>query len=70
MNEVQRVESSSLKKLYVVVEELRSEELTTAEKQTKAGLTRMRVKLSAITKLCKSARKELLEMRDGKIGSP
>lgn len=62
-----RIDSASLREIYQIVEELKSDDVTTAAKRTKIGMTRMRVKLSQINKLCKDARKELLEMRDGEI---
>ena len=65
-----RISSTPLQKMYELVEELRGDDISTATKHTKIGLTRMRTKLSQISKLCKEARKELLEMRDdGKIRS-
>lgn len=64
--ELKRIDSPALQELYKDVDALKSEDITTAKKNTKAGLTRMRVLLSSVSKLCKEVRKELLEMRDGK----
>ncbi len=62
-----RIDSASLREIYQIVDELKSEDLTTAIKRTKIGMTRMRVKLLQIGKLCTDARSELQEMRDGEI---
>jgi hypothetical protein len=62
-----RIDSAALRELYQIVDEIKSEDVATAEKRVKIGLTRMRVKLSQVGKLCRDARKDLLEMRDGKI---
>ncbi len=62
-----RIDSAALRELYQLVEEINSEDVSTAVGRTKAGLTRIRVKLAQAGKLCKDARKDLLEMRDGQI---
>lgn len=68
LTKLHRIDSAALRELYQIVEEIKGEDLTTAAGRAKAGLTRMRVKLAEAGKLCKSARKDLLEMRDhGKI---
>lgn len=63
--------SPALHSIYDRVDELKSEEITCADKGvTGAGITRMRVLLSTLTKLCKAARKELHEVKNGKVRSP
>lgn len=64
ITKLHRIDSAALRELYQVVKEIKSEDITTAGKRVKVGLTRMRVKLAEAGKLCKSARKDLLEMRD------
>jgi hypothetical protein len=50
---------SSLEKIYEMMEEVKGEDEAAAN-GTKAALRRQRVALSAIGKLCKEARKEIL----------
>lgn len=69
-HELENLQSESLHALYERVEELKSEEITCASKGvTVAGVTRMRVLLSTLTKLAKAARKELLEIKHGQVRS-
>lgn len=63
---LKRLDCPPLKEIYELIDRVRGDELKTAERGTAAGLTRMRVNLSKISKLCKEARKQLLEMRNGK----
>lgn len=65
-DELKRIDCPPLHSIYELVDKIRGDELQTAERKTKVGFTRMRTKLSEVAKLCKEARKELLEMRDGR----
>lgn len=65
---LERLDIEPLKKLYDLVEEIKSDEIVAANKGHKTAYTRMRTKLSEVSKLCKDARKEILEARDGKAG--
>ena len=68
LTKLYQIDSAALRELYQIVKEIKAEDITTAEKCHKVGLTRLRVKLSQVGKLSKEARKDLLEMRDdGKI---
>jgi len=67
--EVKRLDCAALKEIYALVDLIRSDEVQTAERRIKVGYTRMRTKLATLSKLCKAARQELLEMRDGKVRS-
>jgi len=62
-----RIDSAALREIYTIVDQIRSEDISTANRHTKAGLTRMRGLLSTLSKRCKTAREELLEMRNGQI---
>jgi len=62
-----RIESAALREIYQIVKEIDSEDISTANRRVKVGLTRIRVKLAQVSKLCKEARKDLLEMRNGEI---
>lgn len=69
MDEVKRLEMHPLQEIYERMEEVLSEELRAADSLHrgvpgwKVAFTRMRVKLSEVSKLCKEARKELLAMK-------
>lgn len=69
--EVPRLECVPLEALYTLVDEARCDEIMAANRRQnqkpgeKVAMTRLRVKLSRISKLCKQARKEILVMRDG-----
>ena len=65
-DKVQRLNCPALHRLYELVEQARGDELSAANRGTKIALTRLRGKLAQIAKLCKTVRKELLTMRDGK----
>lgn len=69
--EIPRLECVPLQELYELVDTARCDEIMAADRQKnqkpgeKVAMTRLRVKLSRISKLCKQARKEILVMRDG-----
>lgn len=65
IEEVERLECDALHDIYELVEQMRGDELAAAQRQTKVAFTRLRGKLAQIAKLCKTARKEFLIMRDG-----
>jgi len=60
-----QIDCDALHEIYELVDKIKGDELQTAAKGTKVGLTRMRVNLAKVSKLCKAVRKQLLEMRDG-----
>lgn len=68
MNGVSRLPAPALEEIYQLMEQVLSEELLAADKLKrrkigwKVALTRIRVKLSRVSKLCKDARKEILAM--------
>jgi hypothetical protein len=66
MDKLERLDCPALHEIYELVDKIRGDELQTAERKIKVGFTRIRTKLSKVSKLCKEARKQLLEMRDGK----
>ena len=72
---LERLEIESLKTIYKLVDQLRSDEIVAANRGTKISLTRMRKTASEISKQCKLLRQELLSRRnahdgrDGKIRS-
>lgn len=69
MSEVQRLPSPALEEIYLLIEQILGDELGAAEKLSrgkggwKVALTRIRVKLSKVSSLCKEARKEILAMK-------
>jgi hypothetical protein len=69
MDGVERLSSESLEKIYDLMEHILSDELAAADKLKrekvgwKVAFTRIRVKLSEVSKLCKEARKEILAMK-------
>lgn len=65
IDKLKRIDCAPLREIYELVDKIRGDELQTAEKKTKVGFTRMRVNLAKLSKACKEARKQLLEMRDG-----
>ena len=68
--EIPRLECVPLQELYELVDAARCDEIMAADRRAnqkpgeKVAMTRLRVKLSRISKLCKQARKEILVMRD------
>jgi len=61
-----RMENEELEEIYRLVDEVRADEIKYARAGTKASLTRMRTRLSRVSNLCKTVRKELLAIRDGR----
>jgi len=69
MDGVPRLPCIALEEIYALVQTMKSDELRAAfkikekERGSKVALTRLRVKLSKVAKLCKQARKEILVMQ-------
>lgn len=60
MNGLPKLELESLQDIFRMVDEIKAEEIKAA-KGVLAARTRIRVKLSSISKLCKVARRDLLQ---------
>ena len=59
MDKLPQLHSESLHQIYVLVEELRCDEIHAAQ-GTQIAKTRVRVKLAKIANLCREARKDIL----------
>ena len=59
MDELKKLRSAAYYEILEVVEELRAEGFAVANRGLKGARTRLRTKLSALSKLCAQARKEI-----------
>jgi len=66
MDKLEHVDCAQLREIYDLVDKIKGYEIKAANVGHKVNYTRMRTNLSAVARLCKDARKRLLELRDGK----